>query len=134
MNQESQSPTTVKAKRPLNNYQKVVIHFVETKFVVNNRFFWANQIKIAKQLIQKYKLEFLLWCPTPSGYKRNSLVYFLTPEGQHYFSTQLVEYIKQTTNLSTEIKPIKLSSEKVGEDVIISKTKTLKEFLNYAEK
>ena len=124
----------IKEKKPRqpNNHQKVVTRFVT---IQNNRTFWPHEMKIAGQLIKKYSIEFLLWCPKPNGYELTSLVWFLTDFGKNYLSDQLFEYSKEKTSPSILPETISLSSEKIGEDVVIPTTepKSLKEFLNYGK-
>jgi len=96
--------------------------------------FWAGQMKIVNGLIKKYGLEFLFWCPKPNNYKITSMVWFLTEEGKHFLSDQLLEYSKQNTNLSIDPIKVDLKETKLGEDIILDKKpKTLKEFLNYGK-
>lgn len=134
---KGQSPTTttpVKKPRKLNNHQKVIQRFVIVTFASKARGFWPNEMRIAGQLIEKYSIEFLLWCPVPNHYKVTSLVWFLTGHGLHYLSDQLLEYSKQKEGLYKEEKEITLEPDKIGEDVVTTtKPRTLKEFLQYGK-
>jgi hypothetical protein len=129
----AKSPT--KKPRKLSNHQKVIQRFVTVTFSSRAKGFWPNEMRIAGQLIQKYTIDFLLWCSPPNNYKVTSLVWFLTPEGHHYLSDQLVEYSKQKAGLFEERKETSLEANKIGEDVVIQqpKPRTLKEFLNYGK-
>lgn len=122
-----------KPKRQPNNHQKIISRFVTVEFSVGKGF-WPNEMRIAGQLIKKYSIEFLLWIKPPNNYKVTSLVWFLTSEGKHYLSDQLVEYQKQSPSLFPKQEEISLSETKIGEDIsVIQKPKSLKDFLNYGK-
>jgi hypothetical protein len=115
-----------------NNHQKIISKFITVNFSSCGRGFWPQQMKISGQLILKYGLDFLLWCPPPNGYKVTSLVWFLTREGHNYLSDQLFEYEKSKQCQTSTTEKISLENEKIGEDIVLNiKPKTIKEFLNY---
>lgn len=119
-----------KAKRTRNKYQLLVEKFVSS---VQNRYFWPKEIKFAKQLIEKYSFEFLIFCDIPYGYKVNSLLYFLGPQGIEYLAEQKPKYDQYIDYLRRANTTIKLEDEKIGDDVLTNYNKkptTLKEFLN----
>lgn len=93
--------------------------------------FYGRESKLAKNLITKYSLGFLLWVPLPDNKKIDTLLWLSCPEGHRYLDAYIMEYKVNTTNLSPKIENVQLEHEKIGEDVIIKKApKTLKEFLN----
>jgi hypothetical protein len=119
----------VKVRKISDNLQ-VVYRFV----AVNGKphpSFYGKESKFAKNLIEKYGLEFLLWVPLPNNTKINTLLWLSCKEGYSYLNAYIMDYKLNTTDLSPQIKNIQLEQEKVGEDVIIErKPQTLKEFLN----
>lgn len=122
-----------KKPRKLNKYQQVIKRFVSVETGTVPTSFWMLQTKFARELIEKYSLEFLLWCPPPNNYKVNSLIWFITDSGKDYFTEQLFEYKKQNPS-QIEVQKFELSQEKIGEDAnIVSTPKTLKDFLNYGK-
>jgi len=126
MNLDSK-PTKEKTVRKPNKHQQIIGKFVT---IQKSRSFWPNEMKIAGQLMEKYNFDFLIWCPKPNGYTVYSLVWFLTEQGKHFLSDQLLEYAKQKDGNYAR-QEITLDESKVGEDLKISnKPKTLKEFLN----
>ena len=92
--------------------------------------FYGRESKLAKNLIEKYSLSFLLWVPLPDNKKINTLLWLSCPEGHNYLNAFIMEYKLHSVNLSPKIENVQLEHQKVGEDVIINKPKTLKDFLN----
>lgn len=126
--------TKAKKPRQLNNHQKVIQRFVTIEFTgPKARNFWSLQMKLARELIEQYGVEFLLQMPPPSNYKVANLLWFKSKEGQNYLSDQLFEYNKANTNLYPDRADIKLETAIIAEDVKLEprKPRTLKEFINF---
>jgi hypothetical protein len=120
-------------KKPRSKHHEIIGKFVTVEFSVD-KYFWPQQMKIAGQLLKKYEYQFLSWMKPPNNYKVTSLVWFLTEQGKHYLSDQLVEYHKHTVNLSPKQQEISPSTTKIGDDIQVEqKPRTLKEFLNYGK-
>lgn len=120
--------------KPRSNNHYLINKFVTLEFSIDKGF-WPREMKFAGQLLKKYGYDFLAWLPIPSGYKIPSLVWFLSPAGKSYMTEQSYEYQKQKGNLTLQKEEIPLTETKIGEDVeLITKPKTLKDFLNYGKK
>lgn len=117
--------------RKISDNQKVIHKFL-SPFGLKDKYFFGRECKIAKQLIDKYGLDYILWVPLPfGGDKLESLRFFLVKDGENYLISFQLEYKKQTTDLSAQPKQIELLEEKIGEDTIIKREpKTLLDFLN----
>ncbi len=114
------------------------------KFVKEGCISWARDTKSASQLIKKFpKPDFWDWVePYPLV---DMLPYLLTAKNIKLISEKYIVFLQQKDlklskqNLKESLdsergKTYNLSSEKVGEDIsLISKPKTLKEFLNYGK-
>ncbi len=117
-------------KRKISDNQKVISKFVENKNSFD-KYFFGREAKVAKQLIQKYGLHFLLWVNIPNGQKLPSLCWFLTNDGKNHLASCFYEYKLENPSPIEKTEQIELLSEKIGKDTIIKKEpKTLKEFLN----
>jgi hypothetical protein len=128
-------PANVPNKKEPSNNHKVIHRFVTVEFSKNQAGFWPKEMKWASQLIREYGMEFLMWLQPPNGYKVSSLIWFLTPEGKHYLSDQMLERAKQTTESPTKNQQVQLSPNKIGEDVVVlGRPKSVKEFLKYGQK
>jgi len=83
---------------------------------------WAREYKICKDLIAKYP-DKRIW--VNFDFKMNSLAFLKTSEGQ-----EEIKRIENNINYVVEEKEIiKLEKDKVGEDRILSKPLSIKEFL-----
>lgn len=113
------------------NCKKILGRFLEPKGIN-----YPREIKISKKLINIYPFEFWISCKEPFfPLKMKSLAWFLGEEGKSYLTFHYFEYLKQSTNLSKEIKEVKLEKEKIGEDLIIKKeSKSLRDFLGMFKK
>ena len=87
---------------------------------------WARELKIAKQLLNKYnKIEF--WECLDLGFKLNSLAYFFTEDGSAKLKT---EFNKYNLTIPAKIEYI-IDKQKYGEDISFEKkTENVIEFLN----
>ena len=119
----------LKKPRKLSNQQILVGKFVDSA-QFNNKGFWPREMKIATKLVSKYNLEFLIWVIPPYGKKVPSLAYFIADYGQQYLQEQFFNFNKSKLDLSPKIEKVELSKDKIGEDAVINKPKTLKDFLN----
>lgn len=120
----------LKKPRKLNTQQILIGKFIDS-LRFDSRGFWPREMKLATKLVKEYNLEFLLWVNPPYGKKVPSLAYFQADYGKQYLEEAFFNYKKNTLTLP-EKPSIILDENKVGEDaVIISKPKSLKDFINY---
>lgn len=123
---------SITPKKFKSKNHEIIARFLSTERASTDKYFWGREIKIAVKLVKKYPFEFLIQLKEPFVTKMSSLAWFLTEEGKIHLNTQFFNFKKENTNLTQEAKVIKLSENKLGEDVIIvKKPKTLKEFLNH---
>lgn len=110
-----------------NNIEFKNAKFIVGKFAKNYYSVdWARELKIAKQLLNKYsKIEF--WECLDLGFKLNSLAYFFTENGSQRLKTEFNKY-----NLTIPLKIEYIIDErKHGEDISFEKkTENMIEFLN----
>ena len=123
-----QSPK-VKTPRKQSNQQILVGKFVDAA-QFKNKGFWPREMKMATKLVSVYNLEFLMWVIPPYGKKVPSLAYFMADYGKQYLQEQFFNFNKSKLDLSPKIEKVELSQNKIGEDAVINKPKTLKDFLN----
>jgi hypothetical protein len=123
------SDKKTKIPRKLSNQQVIITKFVDP-VMFKNKGFWPKEMKIANSLVKKYNLDFLKWVIPPYGKKVPSLAYFIADYGQQYLQEQYFNFNKSKLDLSPKIEKVELSKDKIGEDVVINKPKTLKDFLN----
>jgi hypothetical protein len=87
---------------------------------------WGREIKVLNKLKKQYKeLEF--WDSLDLGFKLNSLCYFLSADGKKLIF-QKYQKFKLDIDLARETN-YDLESEKVGENIKVSKPKSLMDFL-----
>lgn len=87
---------------------------------------WPRELKVANTLIQK-KPDVQFWENFDLPFKLNSLSFLLSDRGKEYLLQKRVEKHDLPSFKPTQIE---LSSEKIGEDVICNKPKSIKDFLN----
>ena len=109
-----------------NNCKEILGRFLEPKGIN-----FPREIKISKKLLSIYPFEFWIQCKEPFfPLRMKSLAWFLGEEGKSYLTFHYFEYLKASTNLTKEVKPVKLEKEKIGQDVEIKKEpKSLQDFL-----
>ena len=108
-----------------------IIHRFIIKDSNLDKYFYPRESKLAKNLITKYSLGFLLWVPLPDGKKIQSLLWLSCKEGLAYLNSFILEYKVNNSNLTHSHKNIVLEKNKVGDDIQFTKRPTtLKEFLN----
>jgi hypothetical protein len=123
--------TIMPKPRKVSDNQRIIEKFVERKINGVDKYFYGREGKTAKQLIDQYGLEFMLWLPIPYNSKIPSLLWFLNPDGRKYLTSSFFDYKKENPDSIEQSKQVELSSEKIGEDQIVKKQpRTLKEFLN----
>lgn len=116
--------------RKLSDNLKIIQKFVATENKPHPSFY-GREGKLAKNLIEKYNVEFLLWVPLPDNKKINSLLWLSCTEGIKYLNAYIMDFKSSKTDLTQKPQEVKLNQEKFGEDVIIEhKPKTLIDFLN----
>jgi hypothetical protein len=132
-----QSPKVKPRKR--SKQQQIIENLVvHEQFMVGNPSttkqekdtFWMSQMKMATKLVKIYNLEFILWVIPPYGKRVPSLAYFIADYGKQYLQEQFFNFNKSKLDLSPKIEKVELSKDKIGEDAVINKPKTLKDFLN----
>lgn len=119
----------VKKTRKPNNQQILIGKLVEESHF-SDKGFWPREMKMATKLVKTYNLDFLLWVIPPYGKKVPSLAYFMADYGKQYLQEQFYNFNRTKLDISPKIEKVELSSEKIGEDLVIEKPKTLKDFLN----
>ncbi len=87
---------------------------------------WPRELKVANTLIQK-KPDIQFWENFNLPFKLNSLSFLLTDRGKEFLFKAKVEKHDLPLFQPTQTE---LSSEKIGEDVICHKPKSIKDFLN----
>lgn len=116
--------------RKISDNLKVIKKFVS----INGKphaSFYGRESKLAKNLILKYGLDFLLWVPLPDNKQINTLLWLSCHEGYQYLNAYLMEFKSQTVDITPKTEQIKLEQEKVGEDIQIKpQPRTLLDFLN----
>lgn len=123
------SDKKTKIPRRLSNQQVIITKFIDP-VMFKNKGFWPKEMKIANSLVKKYNLDFLKWVIPPYGKKVPSLCYFVADYGCQYLQEQYFNFNKSKLDLSPKIEKVELSKDKIGEDAVINKPKTLKDFLN----
>lgn len=118
-----------KKPRKLSTQQVLVGKFIDPA-QFKNRGFWPREMKMATTLVKTYNLDFLIWVIPPYGKKVPSLAYFMADYGKQYLEEQFFNFKKATLDLSPKPEKVELEQEKIGEDVVINKPKSLKDFLN----
>lgn len=122
--------TVPKKPRKISDNQKVITKFVNIEGNVD-KYFFSRENALAKRLIIKYGLDFLLWIPLPYGSRVNTLRQLLTQEAEVYLESSIFEFKKETMDLTHKVEQVELLPDKVGEDTVIKQEpKTLKDFLN----
>jgi hypothetical protein len=119
-------------KKAKSKNHEIIGRFLAVDRAKNDKYFWPREMKLAGKLLKKYPYEFLAKMKEPFVTKMSSLAWFLTEDGDKHLNLQYFEYKK--LSLSFEKPEIELTSNKIGEDIIITrKPKTLKEFLQYGQ-
>lgn len=110
-----------KAKKEDFEFKKMII----SKFLKNiETLDWGKEMRVASTILKKYPdKEF--WRYFTLSYKLNSLFYFFSENGKKVL---LENYGKKF--LKTEKRDFNISSEKIGEDRILEKPKSIRDFLN----
>jgi len=99
-----------KKKRKLNCHQKLIERFVlNTESFTGKR--WAQEVKISKDLHQKYGEEF--WVKAQLGFKVKSLSWFLSPDGEK----KLFEIVLQNKVKIASVKDVEIKEEIVPHSV-----------------
>lgn len=77
-----------KKKRKLNCHQKIIERFVlNTESFTGKR--WAQEVKVSKDLHEKYGEEF--WAKAQLEFKIKSLSWFLSPDGEKKLSEMILQ-------------------------------------------
>lgn len=103
-------------------YREIIKKFLGWKI---DQISWGSELSIAKRIfaINKNVLNIEL------GFKINSLAFFLTFKGKE-FLTKTPEPKKKESVREITVKPVELTEYKYGEDIIIEKRKSIRDFLN----
>lgn len=125
------NPPAAKVKKPrkLSDVQLIVIRLVTNMKGCYHPQTWSREGALAKRLIEKYGAAFMHWVPPPENIKVSSLLWFADNLGQRYLDDQMLAYRVSNGSLTPKKEEIVLSQDKIGDDITITKPKTLKEFL-----
>jgi hypothetical protein len=107
----------LKKPRKVSDNTKIIIKFVIDASLNKNPAFWGREGKIAKNLINKYSSDFLLWLPLPNGTRINSLLWLADAKGHDYIKSYLLQYKSSKIDLTAKQNPTIISKEKIGEDI-----------------
>lgn len=113
----------IKVKDDLIDFKKkLVFKFLKNPQEAN----WANEIKAATLLLKNNpNLEF--WEKFTLPFKLNSLFFLVSQKGKEF----IFEAQKNKNQIKTfQKKSVKLESDKLGDDIVTSKPKSVKDFLN----
>jgi hypothetical protein len=119
----------VKKPRKLSDVQLIVIRLVTNMKGCYHAPTWSREGALAKRLIEKYGADFMHWVPPPENIKVSSLLWFADNLGQRYLDDQILAYRISNGSLTPKKEEIILSQDKIGDDITITKQKTLKDFL-----
>ena len=110
-------------KKPKRRIQDVVRkHLVAPKY--EKKKFWAKEMMILKRLMQKYNNEDF-WHKVNFNKELNSFAQFYALPYNKMLETKYQEFHLKIENPETVTL-----GEKGGDDLVVSRTKTLKDFLN----
>jgi len=110
-------------KKPKRRIQDVVRkHLVAPKY--EKKKFWAKEMMILKRLMQKYNNEDF-WHKVNFNKELNSFAQFYALPYNKMLETKYQEFHLKIENPKTVTL-----GEKGGDDLVVSRTKTLKDFLN----
>lgn len=101
-------------------FKKIMV----SKFLKPENINWAKEMRIAQTILSKYP-DKNIWKNLFLPFKLNSLFFFLTQKGQEFLKPKREKYIPHVSKNET-----KIGEQKLGEDIIINKPKTIKDFLN----
>lgn len=108
-----------------SNFQHVLSQKLIEKFIKKERFtdrgFWGREIKILKKLLNRFPST-KFWVEMELGFQLNSFAFFLSESGQEIIRNKWGHFILEKP-LETEYA----IGNKVGEDLVINKPKTLME-------
>jgi hypothetical protein len=103
------------------------IRYLVGKMVNSKKIIWPKEVKILKNLTKKYP-DFSFWESFSEKNKFFSLTALLKQEDNLF--SMYCEYSKKDISLGKPAKQQELfQEEKVGEDIIVTRPKTLKDFL-----
>lgn len=117
------------AKENFKVCQDLIVKYLKPEKIV-----WPREIKLAKTLLSENSAGF--FNSLELKFKLNSLAFFKTEEGMAYLLQHRNDLEKSTREektfqvLTSPDKPVILEKDKVGEDVRVSKSKTMMEFLD----
>lgn len=92
---------------------------VRPEYLKNN---WAKEYKILKRLIKEHPNK-KIWVNIP--FQVRSLIFFLTPRGKN----ELIKIKNSVTYVVRHNKHVELEKDNVGEDIIVNKLLSIKDFL-----
>lgn len=96
------------------------------RMVNEDQISWAKEMQLSKTLFQKYSehIEFLDKLKRP--FELNSIAWFLSPNGEKFLNDKLVEFYYKPK----ETEKVVDYGRKFGEDIIISRKPTLRQFID----
>jgi hypothetical protein len=135
------SESTEKKPRKLNDIQIIVIRLLPAMEKSFDHKKWAREGGLVKNLITEYGKPFMMWVKLPPNFKPDSLLSLKGAWGKKYLSEQMFEFKRIQAGIfapreePVEKAEIVLTPNKIGEDVVIERTKpkSLKDFLNYGK-
>lgn len=98
-----------------------------TRFLKPENINWGNEMRVLAKLLKTYP-DKEKWQKFALSFKLNSLCFFFTQKGKEML--QKGYYTPAATSTIKIEKPIELGTEKVGEDIVVEKPKSLRDFLN----
>lgn len=112
-----------------NKYTEIIGFFIKEESLERNKkvpYFWAREVKIVKSLLENFP-EQEFWQTLGLDFKLNSMAFWKTVDGEKILS---LKYKLYKMDSSPKIQEIKLSAEKIGEDIEIkkNKNKSVKDF------
>ena len=110
--------------RKISDNQKVI-----NKFVSSQEINWPREAVLAKRLIFKYGIEFLLWVPLPDNKKINTLLWLSCEGGYKYLDSFLLDFKKTKIDLTNQNQKIVLNETKIGEDAVFNKIQSFQDFI-----
>jgi hypothetical protein len=104
----------------------VIGNLLKKELVESKRIKWAAEIKMLKKLEKLYP-DRNFWCQLDLGYKLNSIAFLLSERGKLVLKEKYNSY-KLELDLTAKTE-YHFEDDKIGEDLIVSKPKSLMDFL-----